>query len=192
MNVSSRICRFELLQLLVDLRRVDLLRAGEIGADLDALPLFHVVGDHLADHPVRERVVGGLDPQVVEEVGVPEAIEVFADRLLDRLVVGHPVALRRRARLELDVIQVGLGLDDRLVALGLPAREDQVDDRPRSGRRQRRGRRDSHDSWRQDRRGRGRHCRRGRRRRLRAQQARRQTSGRQSDKSRKNLHIRTL
>ena len=72
--------RVRFLQLLVDLRGLDLLRADVVD-DLDALPLLHVVGDQLADHAVREHVVVGLDREVVEEVGGPQPLEVVADDL---------------------------------------------------------------------------------------------------------------
>ena len=100
------------LQLLVDLRDLDLLRPDVVD-DLDALPLLHVVGDDLADRPVGELVVADVDPEVVEEIGVPQAVEVVLDGLLARVVVGDPLVLRRGAELLLDVIQVGLRLDDR-------------------------------------------------------------------------------
>ena len=48
--------RVGFLQLLVDLRDLDLLGADVVD-DLDALPLLHVVGDDLADHAVGELVV---------------------------------------------------------------------------------------------------------------------------------------
>ena len=47
------------------------------------------------------------------------------DRLLGRVVVGNPDVLGRDAGFLLDVIEVGLRLDDRLVALGLEARRDE-------------------------------------------------------------------
>ena len=96
-----------LLQRLVDLGRLDLLRAGVVD-DLDALTFFDVVDDQLAHHAVRERVVLHLDRDVVEEVGAPQPLEVFADRLLGRLVVRDPDALGRPARLQLNVVEVGL------------------------------------------------------------------------------------
>ncbi len=114
------------LQLLVDLRGFDLLRADVVD-DLDALPLLHVVGDDLADRPVGELVVADVDPEVVEEIGVPQPVEVVQDGLLARVVVVDPLVLRRGAELLLDVIQVGLRVDDRGVSLRLEARGDEED-----------------------------------------------------------------
>ena len=88
--------QLQLFELLVDLGLFDLLRALVVD-DLDALPLLHVVGDHLADHPVREGVLALADRQVVEEVRVPEPEKVLANRLLGLLVVRHPDVLRGRA-----------------------------------------------------------------------------------------------
>jgi hypothetical protein len=48
-----------LLQLVVDFRHLDFLRADVVD-NLDALSLLHVVHDDLADHAVREHVVDGL------------------------------------------------------------------------------------------------------------------------------------
>ncbi len=121
------------LQLLVDLGRLDLLGADVVD-DLDALPLLHVVGHDLADRAVGELVVADVDEQVVEEVGVPEPVEVLEDDLLAVVVPGNPHALRRQAGLQLDVVDVGLGLDDRGVALGLEARGDEQDHRSAAGR----------------------------------------------------------
>ena len=122
------------LQLLVDLRRLDLLGADVVD-DLDALPLLHVVGHDLADRAVGELVVADVDEQVIEEVRVPQPVEVLEDDLLAVVVPGNPHALRRQAGLQLDVIEVGLGLDDRGVALGLEARRDEQDHRSAAGRR---------------------------------------------------------
>ncbi len=124
--------RVGVLQLLVDLRDLDLLRPDVIH-DLDALALLHVVGDDLADRPVGELVVADVDEQVVEEVRVPEASKVVLEDLLGRLVVRDPIPLRRRAGLQLDVKEVGLGLDDRLVALRLEARRDEQHHGPAAG-----------------------------------------------------------
>jgi hypothetical protein len=106
--------------------------AGEVRSDLEPLPFLHVVRDHLSDHAVGELVVVDLDRQVVEEVRIPETMEVVEHRLLGRVVVGHPDALGRLAGLELNVIKVGGRLDDGLVPLGLPAGRDQIHDRSRS------------------------------------------------------------
>ena len=95
------------LQPLVDLRRLDFFRADVVD-DLDALALFHVVRDQLADHAVREGVRLALDPQVVEKVRVPQAEKVLVNGLLGRLVVRRPDALGRLTGLELDVVEVGL------------------------------------------------------------------------------------
>ena len=126
--------RVRVLQLLVDLRRLDGLAADVID-DLDALPLLHVVGDDLADRAVGELVVGRLDEQVVEEVRVPETVEVLFDRLLGGIVVGDPDAFGRPALFQLDVIQIGLRLDYRRAALRLEAGAEGEDDRRRAGRR---------------------------------------------------------
>ena len=122
------------LQLFVDLRRLDGLRADVVD-DLDALPLLHVVGDDLADRAVGELVVGRLDEQVVEEVRVPETVEVLFDRLLGGIVVGDPDAFGRPALFQLDVIKIGLRLDHRRAALRLEAGAEGEDDRRRAGRR---------------------------------------------------------
>jgi hypothetical protein len=126
--------RVRLFQLLVDLRDLDLLRSGVVD-DLDALPLLHVVGHHLADGSVGELVVGDLDEQVVEEVGVPQPVEIVLDDFLGGVGVRDPLPLRRRAGFQLDVIEVGLRFDDRRAALRLEARRDVEDDRTRARRR---------------------------------------------------------
>ena len=133
--------RHHFLQLLVDLRGLELLRTDVVD-DLHALPLLHVVSDHLADDAVRERVVGDLNPEVVQEVRVPQAPEVFADRVLGRVVVRHPHAFRGPALLQLDVIEVRFRVDDRRTALSFEARGDEVDEGAGVGRRQRPRRRD--------------------------------------------------
>ncbi len=126
------------LQLLVDLRGLDLLRA-DVVHDLDPLALLHVVGDDLAEGAVGKLVVGGFNPQVVEEVGVPQPVEVVHDHFLGRVVVRHPDTPRRDARLQLDVIEVGRRFDHRLVALRLEARRNEQHHGPRIRRRLRRG-----------------------------------------------------
>ena len=103
-----------LLHLLVDLGAVDLARPGVVD-DLDARPLFHVEDDVLAHHAVGVRRVARPRSEVVEEVGRPQPLEVLEQRLLGLLVEGHPDAVERPARLRLDVIEVGLRLDERLV-----------------------------------------------------------------------------
>ena len=120
-----------LAQLLLDLRDLDLLRADVVD-DLDPLPLLHVVDDVLADDAVVVRRVGHLNPQVVEEVGLPQPVEVLEHVLL---VVRHPAALRRHARPRVDVVQVGLRVDHRLVD-GVELELDEPHERPRVGRRQ--------------------------------------------------------
>ena len=102
--------RVVFLQLLVNLRDLELLRADVVD-NLDPLPLLHVVGDNLADRAVRKLVIGGFDEQVVEELGAPETGEIVVDRLFGISIPRHPLAPRRRARLELDVIEIGLRLD---------------------------------------------------------------------------------
>ena len=73
---------FRSRSLLVDVRALDDADRLALGVavvdDLDALALLHVVDDDLADHAVGERVVGDLDRQVVEELGVPQRLEVVA------------------------------------------------------------------------------------------------------------------
>ena len=108
--------------------------------DLDPLALLHVVDDHLADDAVREAVVLDPDRQVVEEGRRPQPLEVLANRLLDCLVVGNPLARDRRPKL--DVVQVGVGLDHRIAALLLEAEDDPEDHRSGTGRREVRGGRD--------------------------------------------------
>ncbi len=129
-----------LAQLLLDLRAIDLLAALVVG-DLDPLALLHVIRHELADDTVGEGVIADLDAKVIEEAGRPETLEVVADRLFGLLVVGHPDALRRLTRAQLHVIEVGLRLDRRDVALGHEAGTHDPDDRPGIGRRQVRGRR---------------------------------------------------
>ena len=149
----------QLLHLLVDLGALDLGRAGVVD-DLHARAFFHVINHTLRLHAVFERLVDRLNPQVVEEAGRPQPLEVVEQRPLGRLVVRHPHALGRAAERRLDVIEVGLRLDDRFVDrvepdLGLR------NDRARSGRRLtprggrlggrgrgRLGRRRSLDDWR--------------------------------------------
>ena len=94
--------------------RSTLLRPGVVD-DLHARALFHVVDQALADHVVRVGIVVDLDPQVVEEVRAPQPLEVVEDQLLGVVGVGHPHAIGRAAGLGLDVIEVGLRLDQRLV-----------------------------------------------------------------------------
>ena len=122
----------ELLHLLVDLGALDLARPGVVD-DLHARPLFHVEDHALADDAVLVGLVDRLDPQVVEEVGPPQPPEVVADLLLGGLVVGHPHAIGAAARLRLDVIQVGLRLDQRLVDR-VEAELEEANDRARPGR----------------------------------------------------------
>ena len=129
-----------LFQLLVDLRGLDFFRPHVID-DLDSLPLLHVVGDDLSHHTIGERVVAHVDPKVVEEVRRPQAPEIFEDRLFSGVGVRHPDALRRLARLELDVIKVGLIVDQRRPALRFETRRDKEHHRTGVGRRQRARRR---------------------------------------------------
>src|SRR6185369_13621912 len=68
------------------------------------------------------------DEQVIEELGVPEAPEIFGDDLLGGVVIRHPDALRRNAGFLLDVIDVSLRLDDRRVALGFETGGDVQND----------------------------------------------------------------
>ena len=127
----------ELLHLLVDLGALDLARAGVVD-DLHARPLFHVEDHALADDAVVVGLVDDLDPQVVEEVGAPQPPEVVAQLLLGGLVVGHPDAVGAAARLRLDVIEVGLRVDQRLVDR-VEAELEEADDRPGAGGRHPRG-----------------------------------------------------
>ena len=109
MKVSRRISDVRLLQLLVDLRRLDLLRADVVD-DLDALPLLHVVDDELADDAVRERVVarsrstGCRGSWCPRAAGSRRRIDLFG-----LFVVGHPDVCDGWLGFELDVIEVGLG-----------------------------------------------------------------------------------
>ena len=132
-------------QLLGDFRDLELLRPGELD-DLHPLPLLHVIDDDLADHAVGERVVLNVHPQVVEEVRVPEATEVGLDDAFNLIVVGRPGPLRWTAHplLELDVIEVGLDVDQGDVPLRLKAGAEQPEDRSRTGRGQLIGRRRRH------------------------------------------------
>src|SRR5258706_3054752 len=132
-----------LFQPLVDLRRLDFLRADVVD-DLDALTLFHVVRDQLALDAVREHVRLPLDPQVVEKAGGPEIEKILVDLFLGRVVIGGPLALRRPGRLEVDVVEVRLVVDERRTALCVETGSEQIDDGPGAGRRQRRGRVDVH------------------------------------------------
>ncbi len=131
-----------LLQLVVDLRPLEVLRSDVVD-DLDALALLHVVGDQLADDAVRERIVGHLDREVVEELDPPQVLEVLPERLGRLHVVpARPVAGLRIAGLRMDVEEIGFRLDDRRVALFREAQTNLVDHRPGSGRRQLGGRPD--------------------------------------------------
>ena len=132
-----------LFQRFLDLRLVDLLQTFVVD-DLDPLPLLHVVDDHLADDAVGEGVVLDPDCQVIEEVGGPQPLEVFANDLLDGLVVRHPLPGLGVAepRLHLDVIEVGIGFDHREAALLFEAGDDLIDHRPRARWRERSGSRD--------------------------------------------------
>ena len=117
----------QLLHLLVDLGAFHLARPGVVD-DLDPRPLFHVVDDPLADHPVRVGIVVHLNPQVVQEVGRPQPLEVVEQHLFRGVGVGRPDAVTRPAGLCLDVIQVGLRLDERLVD-GVKPQLDRANDR---------------------------------------------------------------
>jgi hypothetical protein len=129
--------RVQLLQLLVDLRRLDRLRSGVVD-DLDPLALLEIERDVLADDAVAVRDVGDVDPQVVEEPGVPQPLEIVERGLH---VVRGPDLLRGTARLRVHVVQVGLRIDDRQIALGRERDLDDPDERRRAGRRLIRGRR---------------------------------------------------
>ncbi|MEZ5284458.1 MAG: hypothetical protein R2712_06550 [Vicinamibacterales bacterium] len=120
----------ELLHLLVHLGALHLVGAGVVH-DLDPRPLLHVVHDPLADHAVTVGVVVHLDPEVVEEAGAPEALEVLEQRLLGVIRIGHPHPVGRPAGLGLDVVEVGLGLDEGLVDRVEPQLE-RADDRCRA------------------------------------------------------------
>ncbi len=125
MNESRRMLMLFSFSALFDLRLVDLLQALVVD-DLDPLPLLHVVDDQLADDAVRERVVLDPDGQVIEEVGRPQPLEVFANDLLGRLVVGHPPVRRADWPAQLDVVEVGVRLDDREATLLFEAGDDLV------------------------------------------------------------------
>src|SRR5262249_38638862 len=117
---------------LVDLRRLELFGSG-VFDDLNALPLLHVVDNDLANHTVRKDVVERFDLQIIEEVRGPEATEVLFERHFNRVVVCHPHILRRTTWLRLDVIEIGLRLDDGGSTLLLKAWNEDIDDgrRPR-------------------------------------------------------------
>ncbi len=66
---------------LVD-RRLVHFRQALVVDDLDALALFHVEDDDLADDAVGEAVVVRLDREIVEKVRGPQAVEVLANQLL--------------------------------------------------------------------------------------------------------------
>ena len=92
--------------------------------------------------PFEKRVVLDADREVVEEVRRPQPLEVLADDLLGRLVVRHPLRSGSCRRPHLDVIEVGIGLDDGEAALLFEAGHDLVDHRSRAGGRQCAGGRD--------------------------------------------------
>ena len=96
--------RLALLQLVLDVRRREVLRAAVVD-DLDPLALGHPERDDLALRPV-----GDVDLQVLEEPGVPQALEVVA----------QPPLVVRVARLRLHVEQQRLALQE-LVPLDLDA-----------------------------------------------------------------------
>ncbi len=123
-------------ELLFDFRLLDLL-GSRVVDDLDALALLHVEAHFLAHHAVVVGNVPHLDPQVVEEVGGPQPLEVLEHDLLGRVVVRHPDAVARPARAGLDVEEIRLGLDDR----DIPLRGKLQADRPEQRRRPR-GRQD--------------------------------------------------
>ena len=125
--------RHQILQPLVHLRDFDFLRADVVD-DLHALPFFDVVRDQLADDAVREAVFLLLDPEILQEVRAPQSREVLVDFLLGRFVPRRPLPLRRQARWQMDVIKVGLGLDDCGAALLFEAGRDLVEDWPRARR----------------------------------------------------------
>src|SRR5439155_8379281 len=82
-----------------------------------------------------EGVVAHVDPEVVEEVGRPQPLEVLEDDLFSAVVVRAPELLGRLADdvLELGVIEVGLEVDQRDVALRLEAEGDLPEHRSRVG-----------------------------------------------------------
>ena len=118
------------LQLVVDLGLFHFLRARVVD-DLDPLTFLHVVGDVLADHTVRVGHVFHVDPEVVEELRPPQPLEVLEHRLF---VVRRPDSLRGTRRSGLDVIEIRLRLDDRLIALRRKCQLDRAHDRCRPGR----------------------------------------------------------
>ena len=126
--------RVGFFQLLVDLGDLDFLGADVVD-DLDALPLLHVVGDDFSDRAVGEFVIRVFDPEVVEELGVPETIEVGVNHVQALAGPRHPLVSRGRAEFQLDVIQVGLWFDHRGVALRVEARRDIQHDGAGPGRR---------------------------------------------------------
>ena len=127
----------ELAKSFLDLRLLDFFGAFVIDGVLDALALLHLVEDDLADDPVRERIVNGLDREIGQEIGGPERFEILREHLLDGGVVRLPLVLGGQADvvLPLDVIQVGLRLDERHIPLLFEAEDDVVHDRSGTRRR---------------------------------------------------------
>src|SRR4030095_1048925 len=117
-------------QLLIDVGALDdadpLAFAIAVVDDLDPLALLHVVDDHHANGPVRERVLGLLDLEVVEEVGRPQRLEIRPHRVLDLVVVADEDAFGRLADeiLNLGPVEIRVALDRWRAALagetGLP------------------------------------------------------------------------
>ena len=101
-KASSRTVNVLFAKLVVDVAALDdldrLALAVAVVDDLHALALFADVADDDPDRSVRERVVGALDPQVVEERRVAhQRLEVGLGDFSRRVVPRAPDALRRPA-----------------------------------------------------------------------------------------------
>jgi len=131
------------LQLVVDGRAAHA-RQTLVVDDLDPLPLFHPEDDQLADNTVRQHVILQLDGEVIEKTGSPQPAEVREDDLFGVVVIQDPAADRRLARSELDVVDVGLRINERRATLRLEAERIREDNRGRAGWRQPRRLRDLH------------------------------------------------
>ena len=99
--------RLALLQLVLDVRRREVLRAAVVD-DLDPLALRHP-----EDHDLALRPVGHVDLEVLEEARVPQATEVRAEGSLVVLVAGPGVHVVEKRLLREHLVAGDLdGLDD--------------------------------------------------------------------------------
>ena len=108
---------------------------ADVVHDLDPLPLLHVEDRQLAEDAVGIPDVANVDRQIVEEARGPQPPEVAHQGLFERLVVGNPPVLARTAGACLDVIKVGVRIDDGRPALLLETEHVAVEDRTRRSRR---------------------------------------------------------